>query len=301
MTMKGTKHQGKAIAILAILLATSFAGLAVDKTVTGSDEKTPVDPKIKMSAPTNGKEADHIGALVARLNKNLLLDNGIHFGVQLPVGATAEEVLSKVIEAQHKNSPLRKKHKVVEVREVTIYGNNRLAVLLDYPDGLRIFLCRYQKPDSWLTRFYEVPDNAEQAGAGPPLDDYGDFMPLLATPRARLSTALQEIVNEIKATKIPSPEAAEMAALTSAADVPEYMRDARMIVKVKSLRRIGREIPEFGRSSDFVWFVHAEMLGAGLVQVFCVNARTGKVIRLFPEKKALNEPSEASLGSEPGE
>ena len=168
MTMKTVKHQGKAIAILTILVATSLAGLAVDKTVTGSDEKTPVDPKIKMSAPTNGKDADHIGALVATLNKNLLLDNGIHFVIRLPVGATAEEVLSKVIEAQHKNSPLRKKHKVVEVREVTVYGNNRFAVLLDYPDGSRIFLCRYQKPDSWLTRFYEVPDNAEQGGAEQP-------------------------------------------------------------------------------------------------------------------------------------
>ena len=157
MTMKTIKHQAKAIAILAILVATSLVGLAVDKTVAGSDEKTPATPKIKMSAPANGKDTNPIGALVARLGKNHMWNNGIYFAINLPAGAKAQEVLSKAIESKHKDSPLRKKHKVVEVREVNVNGSGHVAVLLDYPDGSRIFLCKYQGA-GWWHNFYKAPD-----------------------------------------------------------------------------------------------------------------------------------------------
>ena len=116
------------------------------------------------------------------------------------------------------------------------------------------------------------------------LGDPGDYLPLLDTPTDQLSTGLKTVVEEIKASKIPSPDAAKAAALRAADDVMAYMGDARSMVRTKSIRRIGRDIPDFAKRSDFVWFVHAEMLGE-LHQVFCVNANTGKVILLFPENR----------------
>jgi hypothetical protein len=130
--------------------------------------------------------------------------------------------------------------------------------------------------------------------AEPLLDDSGNYLPLLGMPKEKLSTGLQQSVEEITACKISSPDAAKVAALRSADDTSEYIRDARVIVRTKSVLRIGRDVPDFAKNSDFVWFVHAEMLGSGLVQVFCVNASTGKVIRLFPEKTTPNKTSEPS-------
>jgi hypothetical protein len=167
--MKTTKYQGKVIAILAPLLATSLASLAVDKTVTGSEESTPTAPKAKMSATANGKDTDHFADLVARLNKTMgLWKNGIYIPINLPAEAKAQEVLNKALEFKHKDSSLRKKHKVVEVRKVTVNGVH-FAVLLDYPDGSRIFLCRYEGA-AWWHNFYKVPDfqPAEQDGADQP-------------------------------------------------------------------------------------------------------------------------------------
>ena len=116
------------------------------------------------------------------------------------------------------------------------------------------------------------------------LGDPGEYLPLLDTPTDKLSTGLQAVVEEIKASKIPTPDAARATALHAADDSMAYMRDARSGVRTKSIRRVGRDIPDFAMRSDFVWFVHAEMLGE-LLQVFCVNANTGKVILLFPENR----------------
>ena len=129
----------------------------------------------------------------------------------------------------------------------------------------------------WIS--YAVTLGAEQI-----LGDPGDYLPLLDTPTDQHSTFLHKEIEEIKASKISSPAAAKVAALQAADDAMAYMRDARSMVRTKSIRRVGRDIPNFAKQSDFVWFVHAEMLGE-LLQVFCVNANTGEVILLFPENQ----------------
>jgi len=123
------------------------------------------------------------------------------------------------------------------------------------------------------------------------LDNSGNYIPLLDMPKEKLGAGLQKAVEKIKASKISTPEAAKVAALRSTDDKLEYMRDARTILRVKSLLRIGRDVPELGENSDFVWFVHADMLGTDL-EIFCVNASNGKVMRLFPEKTTPNKVSE---------
>jgi len=130
------------------------------------------------------------------------------------------------------------------------------------------------------------------------LDNSGNYMPLLDMPKEKLGTGLQDVISEIKASKISTPDAAITAVLKSADDKPHYMRDSRMGLRVKSLRRIGRDVTKFAKCSDFVWVVDAEMFGSELVQIFCVNARNGKVIRLFQEDTTPNHGLE-STGAPP--
>ena len=121
--------------------------------------------------------------------------------------------------------------------------------------------------------------------AMPPLDDSGNYLPLLDTPKEQLSSDLQKILNELSSTKVPTSLAAHGAALRFAGHESGYMLDARLMMRAKELRRAGRDIPGFART-DFVWFVHAEIMKQHyeLLQIFCVNANTGAVLKLLPDE-----------------
>lgn len=81
------------------------------------------------------------------------------------------------------------------------------------------------------------------------------------------------------------------------------MWDVHTGVRVQALFRIGREVPGFTSASDFVWVAHAEMLGAGLIQVFYVSASTGKTLALFPEastnRSSQRRPTDAAQRGSP--
>ncbi|MEI6808733.1 MAG: hypothetical protein WCN95_08420, partial [bacterium] len=120
----------------------------------------------------------------------------------------------------------------------------------------------------------------------------GNYLALFDKQKEQLSLELQQIVNEVSSSKVPTPGAATGAAIRFAGDKPEYMRDGRLMMRVKELRRAGRDIPGFAHTSDFVWLVHAEIMKQHyeLEQIFCVNANTGNVRTLFPDAPEGNPP-----------
>jgi hypothetical protein len=110
-----------------------------------------------------------------------------------------------------------------------------------------------------------------------------NYLQLLDRPKSQLSPQSQRLADLIMTSKVPSRAEALRAVLGLAGSDAPYLRDARLTLGVAGLYRIGREIPGFVSPLDFVWVLHAEMAGSGLVQVFCVSSSTAKVLRLFPE------------------
>ncbi len=134
--------------------------------------------------------------------------------------------------------------------------------------------------------------------AEPVSDTSGNYLPLLDLPKEKLSTELQKAVQSVRASKVPSTDEAVRLVLRFADDKPAYMRDARTGLRARALLRVGREIAGFASASDFVWVLHAEMLGTGLMQVFYVSTSTGKVLTAFPEvPNHAVEPTRAPEGA----
>jgi hypothetical protein len=110
-----------------------------------------------------------------------------------------------------------------------------------------------------------------------------NYLQLIERPKSQLDPQLRHIADLVGASKVPSRAEALRAVLVFENSDAPYLRDPRLTLGINALYRVGREIPGFASSSDFIWVIHAEMLGSGLVQVFCVSTGTAKVLRLFPE------------------
>jgi hypothetical protein len=120
--------------------------------------------------------------------------------------------------------------------------------------------------------------------------NYNNYLRLLDRPKDQLSPQLVGYVETVKAGKVPSREEALRAVLRLADQGTPYLQDARLSLCVSGLYRVGRAIPNFASSTDFVWVIHAEIPGSGLVQVFYVSVSTAKVLKLFPEPPAAPNP-----------
>lgn len=121
-----------------------------------------------------------------------------------------------------------------------------------------------------------------------------NYLQLLDRSKKQQDHHIQQLADRIEASKVPSRAEAIRAVLVTAESAPVLLRDPRLHLGAAGLYRVGREIPGFASSSDFVWVIHGELPGLGLVQVFFVSTGTAKVMRLFPEP-----PGEWFTGTEP--
>jgi len=122
----------------------------------------------------------------------------------------------------------------------------------------------------------------------------GDWLlRLLARPPKTLSEGEKKWVDFIRSCKVSSREDAITRVLRLADDKSSYMADARMLLGVVAIEKVGRSIGTFAKAEDLTWVVRANM-PKGVVQEFWVNARTGDAIALLPES-APNQPDRTLL------
>jgi hypothetical protein len=124
------------------------------------------------------------------------------------------------------------------------------------------------------------------AAQGPESGNPDDFLWLLKyeKTKAKLSADFQKMLDRLRKSKLPDPDAA-----TRAANQWRFASDGGILaqegVKVAGLVRLGRDVPQFGGKGDLVWVVRLVHPVDGVTQELWLNSGTGAVRALLPPRE----------------
>jgi hypothetical protein len=109
----------------------------------------------------------------------------------------------------------------------------------------------------------------------------GNFIDAIAIPTEQQDSLIQEIVQKLAASRVPTSKDAWVLAVRFPV-APVGAVDARALYQVTGLYVIGRDAPGFAAAGDLFWEVRETIAGESVTQVRWVSATTQAVKVLFP-------------------